>query len=99
MARKKKRQKKNKVELTPPQKEEIEVLEVEVVTEKTVEKQKEKQKTGRKRKFNGLDTKTVRLPADYADFIIEVCDTLSSVQASEKFLENILKTIKNNIKP
>lgn len=64
------------------------------VIEAPAEKPKEKQKTGRKRKFNGLDTKTVRLPADYVDFAIKVCDILASMEASEKHLEKILKNIK-----
>ena len=76
----------------PPKQEQEEDIVVEAPA--PAEKPKEKQKTGRKRKFNGLDTKTVRLPADYVDFAIKVCDLLASMEANEKYLEKILKNIK-----
>lgn len=34
-------------------------------------------KTGRKRKFAGLDTRTVRLPVAYIDFVTKLCNCLS----------------------
>ena len=74
----------------PKQEEEIEVP---VEPEKTVEEPKQAQKTGRKRKFSGLDTKTVRLPVAYIDFAVKVCDVLASIEADEKILEKILKSI------
>ena len=52
-------------------------------------------KTGRKRKFSGLDTKTVRLPAKYIDFVTKLCDKLASAGTEEKELEELLKSIKN----
>lgn len=52
-------------------------------------------KTGRKHKFAELNTKTVRLPVEYIDFAVKLCDALSSVEAGEEYLEKILKSIKN----
>lgn len=52
-------------------------------------------KTGRKREFAELNTKTVRLPVEYIDFAVKLCDVLSSVEAGEEYLEKILKSIKN----
>lgn len=58
-----------------------------------VTKEQTPAKTGRKRKFSGLETRTVRLPVGYIDFVTKLCDHLASAGAGEKELENILKSI------
>lgn len=73
--------------------EEKELEEAPAEPEKLVEEPKAPAKAGRKRKFSGLDTKTVRLPVAYIDFVTKLCDHLASVEAGEKELEKILKSI------
>lgn len=60
-----------------------------------VTKEQTPAKTGRKRKFSGLETRTVRLPVGYIDFVTKLCDHLASAGTGEKELEELLKAIKN----
>jgi ATP-dependent DNA helicase PIF1 len=74
--------------------EEKELEEAPAEPEKIVEAPKVPQKAGRKRKFSGLDTRTVRLPVVYIDFVTKLCDCLATIEADEKYLEKILEKIK-----
>lgn len=54
-----------------------------------VTKLKRKPGAGRKKKFNGLETKVMRLPADYEAFFINLSETLSDKGLSKEQFEAI----------
>lgn len=84
------------------------ILKIEIVNKKEKRKgkngtdkkpvTKKAKTTGRKRKYNGLETKVMRLPSQFEGLFNALSDKLSDKKHTKKEIEEITKSLVSSIK-